>query len=116
LSPAELDELRRSLETIRVEIEELLDISREGAAPVALDTSIGRLTRVDALQQQSMAQANIRASEVRLRQVVAAQGRLERGAYGECLGCGEPIAIARLRVRPEATLCLECQDARERRA
>jgi DnaK suppressor protein len=110
-----LEELRHTLEAARAEIEALIAISREGTAPVALDTSIGRLTRVDALQQQSMAQANVRASETRLHLVVAALGRVERGSYGECLGCGEPIALARLRVRPEATLCIDCQDARERR-
>ena len=110
-----MEELRHTLEAARAEIEALIAISREGTAPVALDTSIGRLTRVDALQQQSMAQANVRASETRLHLVVAALGRVERGSYGECLGCGEPIALARLRVRPEATLCIDCQDARERR-
>ena len=114
LTGAERDELRDVLEASKAELQRVLDLSRESGAPVALDTSIGRLTRVDALQQQSMAQATIRASELRLSQVMAALGRMERQAYGDCLGCGEPIALARLRVRPEATLCLGCQDARER--
>lgn len=112
----ELGELRQHLEAARAEIQKLLDLSREGGAPVALDTSIGRLTRVDALQQQSMAQATLRASEMRLGQISAALERVTRGTYGDCLGCGEPIALARLRVRPEATLCVSCQEARERRS
>jgi len=114
--PDEVEELRQLLEASKVELERLLDLSRESGAPVALDTSIGRLTRVDALQQQGMAQATIRASELRLSQVIAALDRMERETYGDCLRCGEPIALARLRVRPEATLCLGCQDARERRS
>ena len=117
LSRPELEELRRALEAARAEIEALLAISRESAAPVAPDISIGRLTRVDARQQQSMARGNLQArASCACGRVVAALGRLERGCYGECLGCGEPIALALLRVRPEATLCLDCQDARERRS
>jgi len=114
-SPVELEELRQRLVATRADLEGLLGLSRESGAPVALDTSIGRLTRMDALQQQSMAQAALRAGELRLSQVVAAQDRLARGTYGDCLGCGETIALARLRVRPEATLCRGCQEARERR-
>ena len=116
LTAAEQEELRDFLEASKVELQRVLGLSRESGAPVALDSSIGRLTRVDALQQQSMAQAAIRASELRLGQVIAALDRMERKTYGDCLRCGEPIAVARLRVRPEATLCIRCQDARERRS
>jgi DnaK suppressor protein len=56
------------------------------------------------------------AHDLRLRQIVAALDRLQRGEYGDCLACSEPIALARLRARPEATLCVRCQSARERRS
>lgn len=116
LSAAEVDELRLALEAARREAEGLLELSREGEKPVAVDTSIGRLTRMDALQQQSMTQATRAASELRSRQVAAALGRIAAGTYGACLGCDKPIGVARLRVRPEATLCVRCQSAREGRS
>lgn len=115
LTQAELDMLRASLAEAKGEMERLLDLGREGEKPVAVDSSIGRLTRMDALQQQSMAQATGEKGAVRLRQIAAAIGRMDKGTYGDCLGCEEPIPLARLKVRPEATLCVVCQTARESR-
>lgn len=40
--------------------------------------------------------------------------RLERGDYGRCEGCGEPIPPERLEVRPAATTCVRCAAARPR--
>ncbi len=79
------------------------------ARPVDLDLSVGRLSRMDLLQAQQMALARKERLAQRITQLEAAQRRLERGEYGECLTCGEPIAIERLRARPEVTRCLACQ-------
>lgn len=116
LSDDERDELRLSLETSKRELEALLELASESEKPVAVDSSIGRLTRMDALQQQSMAQATSVKSVERIRQMVAALDRMAKGTYGNCLACKEPIPIARLRVRAEATLCVECQTDREKRS
>ncbi|MEU0146723.1 TraR/DksA C4-type zinc finger protein [Streptomyces sp. NPDC006288] len=49
---------------------------------------------------------------VHLDEVGRALERLERGAYGCCEGCGEPIPPGRLEVRPAATTCVRCAAAR----
>lgn len=48
-----------------------------------------------------------------LRQIDAALVRLERGLYGRCSACGEPIPLTRLRALPFATHCIPCQSRRE---
>ncbi len=93
----------------------LLDRSREGARPVSLDEPIGRLTRMDAIQQQSMSAANRRQLDLRLRQVVQALGLVQRGDYGLCRRCEGAIGYARLCARPESPYCLACQDAIDRK-
>jgi RNA polymerase-binding transcription factor DksA len=50
----------------------------------------------------------------RANKLTEALGRLRDGEYGICEECGEPIAAARLRVMPEATTCVRCQDRLER--
>lgn len=40
--------------------------------------------------------------------------RLERGDYGRCEGCGEPIPAERLEARPAASTCVRCAAARPR--
>jgi DnaK suppressor protein len=113
LTQEQQDELRRDLEALREELEHALGLAREGARPVSLDNPIGRVSRVDALQQQAMAQANRRSVELRLGQVRQALVAMDAGDYGLCRGCEEPIAYRRLKSRPETPFCVECQRGRE---
>ena len=39
--------------------------------------------------------------------------RIDDASYGDCLECGDPIAYARLQAQPFASLCIDCQSARE---
>jgi DnaK suppressor protein len=59
-----------------------------------------------------MAQAQRDADE--LAAVEAALHRLDAGRFGDCLECGDPISLARLRVQPAAARCARCQAASER--
>ena len=81
--------------------------------PVDLDEPIGRLTRMDSLQSQSLAQASRSGLEVKKRQILAALDLFARGEYGTCRRCEEPIGFRRLKVRPETPFCLPCQEALE---
>ncbi|MEA3464562.1 MAG: TraR/DksA C4-type zinc finger protein [Thermodesulfobacteriota bacterium] len=105
--------LHQDLLTLRRELQKLLAQSAEQSKPVDLDKPIGRLSRMDEMQQQSMAQASRHATQQRLVQIGAAIGRIDRDEYGLCVACEEDIGFGRLKVRPEAPLCLACQSARE---
>ena len=88
---------------------------RKESAPVELDQAkVGRLSRMDALQQQSMAQASARRSSVELQRIKTALSRLTSGQYGYCVHCEEDISIGRLRVDPAALTCIDCARAAER--
>jgi DnaK suppressor protein len=113
LDAAQLEDFRRRLETLRGELARVVEGSAVAVRPVSLDEPIGRLSRMDAMQQQEMARANRTAARARLSQVEAALARLDRGTYGACLDCDEDIAAARLAAQPEALLCIGCQRERE---
>jgi DnaK suppressor protein len=115
LDEDELDARRQSLVKLRGELTALVTGATEGARPVDLDEPIGRISRVDAMQQQKMLAANRQAAQQRRRQVEAALDRIEAGEYGECQGCGEDVEPRRLEAQPEAPLCLDCQSRREKR-
>ena len=85
----------------------------ESVQPIAPDVSLGRLTRMDAIQQQQMTKANRSTCEVKLRQVKASLELIGKDEYGFCRSCEEPIGYPRLKARPEAPYCLSCQGARE---
>lgn len=86
------------------------DAAAEGSRDtVTLDQqSVGRLSRMDALQGQAMAQAtHARRQQMRAR-IAAALARLDAGEFGWCESCGEPIAARRLELDPTVTRCVGC--------
>lgn len=115
LDQKQIDELRDLLERRRSELNALLENTGDAARPVTLDQqSVGRVSRIDAIQQQQMAVASQAQSAAGLRRVEQALKRIGDDEYGYCLECGEAIAFARLRVQPEAGLCLVCQAENEK--
>jgi DnaK suppressor protein len=110
LSAGEAQALRAQLVALVAELEESLRASAGAAAPVVLDqSSVGRLSRMDAMQQQSMAKATRQKTELRLTQCKVALSRFDRDEYGLCRKCEEPIGYPRLSAKPEAPFCLTCQ-------
>lgn len=103
------DKAKARLEAARAEIERFLSMGAEASAPVELDqVSVGRLSRMDAMQQQAMAQASTRARQRDLVRIELAERRLRDGEYGYCEECGEPIADKRLSIDPMAERCVAC--------
>ncbi len=91
------------------ELDALSKLSQEGRAVVTLDQqSVGRLSRMDAMQAQSMALATEERRELERTRIGAALRRVAAGDYGYCLNCDEEIAARRLEVDPAAPLCLDC--------
>jgi len=108
----QLDAFRQTLITLRDEIEQLNITSREAAGTVALDQSkVGRLSRMDALQAQQMAQETARRRQIQLQKIDGALRRMDAGEYGYCLICDEEIALARLGFDPASTRCVGCMDS-----
>jgi len=70
--------------------------------------SVGRLSRMDALQQQAMAQAQERRRSAEKARIEAALQRLEEGEWGRCASCGEEIAGKRLHHDPSVATCVVC--------
>ena len=115
LTEKQVAELEIRLSALQEELTALLESTLEGTRPVALDEPIGRLTRMDAMQQQSMSAANRRQADVRLRQVAQALALIRSGEYGLCRRCEDPIGYARLSARPESPYCIACQDEIDRK-
>ncbi|MCD6007479.1 TraR/DksA family transcriptional regulator [Halomonas sp. IOP_31] len=91
-------------------LEESAD-STDSRATVMLDqTSVGRLSRMDAMQAQAMAKAEEQRRQVTLRKIQSALARLESGEFGECIDCGEWISLARLQWDPTVLKCIDCAD------
>ncbi len=106
----DLKQARDRLNALKAETALLSEKSQLARKAVQLDQqSVGRLSRMDAMQQQAMAQAQERARSAILVRIDQAFRLIEQNEYGYCLGCGDEIAIKRLEIDPTATHCVSCK-------
>jgi DnaK suppressor protein len=116
-----MDGIRKRLEQdLRVAVGRLRQVG--GAS--ALDDLLGAsgvhwafADEVDEIQANERREIGFATRELlveRVNRIAAALERLDQGEYGTCVECSEPIAPARLRVMPEVTTCVRCQDRLER--
>ena len=93
----------------REELKALSESARDSRKPVELDQSkVGRLSRMDAMQDQAMAQESERRRVGELQRIEAALQRLKGGDFGYCVSCDEAIAPARLDLDPAVATCINC--------
>lgn len=99
---AKLTERKREL----LSLDQISENSRQ--APELDQTSVGRVSRIDAIQAQQMALANKRNRQRELAQIEAALTRLDDGDFGYCVTCDEPINPKRLGLNPAVPTCMSC--------
>jgi DnaK suppressor protein len=101
--------LRAELERILARLEQSMKVTQETLRPAPLDqTSVGRLSRMDTLQNQGLTRNLQEREQRKLGAVVSALARLDRGEYGRCTDCGAAIGFERLMVFPETPTCQSC--------
>jgi DnaK suppressor protein len=102
-------DFKKLLQSRKDELEKSLVSIQDSSKPVDLNDPIGRLSRMDAIQQQQMSLNAKKQIELNLQLVDTAIKRLEQGNFGYCLKCDEEINIKRLLAKPEASFCTKCQ-------
>ena len=105
----DLKAVKAALEAERAEILTASEAHAQDRKPVALDQqAVGRLSRMDALQVQAMAQAQEVRRQGRLSAIDLAFKRAADGEYGECVQCGDDIPAKRLEIDPVTARCIDC--------
>jgi len=106
----------RRIAGFRTRLQAMLDEVATGAALGEEDTrtvdldqqSVGRLSRMDALQRQAMAKAQQARRAGLERRIRAALARIDEGEFGYCAECGDDIAARRLDLDPTVATCINC--------
>ena len=105
----DIDAMKARLLEMKAELARLAHEHEHDSDIVELDqTTQGRLSRMDALQGQAMAQEVARRRDVEIRRIDAALQRIGDGEYGYCVACGEEIARKRLELDPATPNCIDC--------
>ena len=106
---------QKRLLTRQKELSRLMEAHADEQEPVELSQGvIGRLSRMDAMQIQAMAEETARRRDLELSRIEAALKRIEDDEYGRCVSCGNVIAPRRLANDPAAPACIDCAGRAER--
>ena len=105
----QLTQMRHRLQTDLAALDTEDTLGHDARKTVTLDQqSVGRLSRMDALQQQAMAKATQARRSQQRQRILAALARLEEGEFGYCTDCGEHIPAKRLDLDPTVRICVSC--------
>ena len=102
------NQYEKKLLILRSEVEEYLRKSADSAAAVEPDKGLGRLSRMEAMQDQQMVLELRRRKKRQLFDVLNALKRIEQSNFGVCIFCGKEISLERLDAFPEVQTCVFC--------
>ncbi len=81
---------------------------KEETKPISPDDAIGRVSRMDAINNKSVVEAALRTQENKLRGLLHVQSTLAEDDFGLCNKCKKPIPIQRILLVPHHKFCVHC--------
>jgi len=109
MNDTQIEHFSNMLNNMRQQLSAQDDVAQDSRKIVVLDQqSVGRLSRMDALQQQAMANATQARRGQQSKRIDAAFTRMKDGEFGYCTDCGEDIPIKRLELDPTVATCVTC--------
>jgi len=106
----ERQELKRNIEDAIAAQKVLIASLAETSKPVAPDNAIGRLSRMEALNDRAVSEASLNAARHKLSRLETALGKVDQPDFGLCVSCDNPIPPGRILLMPEATRCVPCSE------
>ena len=109
MTKSELLELKTLLEKELEQIKSDINAFKEVSKPVEPDVSLGRLTRMEAIQSKSINESSLKKAEARQKNIESALRRINKDPdFGICEECDEKIPFKRMLIMPETRLCVKC--------
>ena len=99
-----VDVLIREKTKLEAKIADLKELTQ----PISPDCAIGRVSRMDAINNKSVNEAALRSAEIKLRNIEISLEKSEDPEFGKCRQCGFDIPVGRLIVMPGSTRCVSC--------
>ena len=88
--------------------EKLIAEYKELTKPIAPDVAIGRVSRMDAINNRSVTEASLRQAEDKLKNLKHVLSQIDSNDFGKCIRCKQEIPLGRILSRPESVHCVNC--------
>ena len=108
MDAAEKGKLKKKIEDLIIKLEEEVSKLEEATKPIGPENAIGRVSRMDAINNKSVTEASLRSSKRKLSSLRVALTKIDGPDFGICARCKRPISQGRLMFMPESTRCIHC--------
>jgi len=108
MNTEEKDILRQKLVKARERYTRRISQLTEDTAPVAPDCSIGRVSRMDAINNKGVSEAALANARDKIRDIEESLARIDTSDFGKCKSCNAQIPLKRLMAMPESLYCMKC--------
>ena len=98
------EKLRSEIQKTLSEITELKEFTK----PIAPENAIGRLSRMDAINNKSIYDAALLKAREKLHKLQVAEKNVENPDFGICVKCRKPIPLGRILLMPHSNRCVNC--------
>ena len=110
MTKAEKENLKEKIiEAIQQTEQKILKLE-EDTQPISPENAIGRISRMDAINNKSVSEAALRSAKKKLSNLKISLSKLDRTDFGQCSRCGQNIQTARLMYMPQSSRCVHCAD------
>lgn len=108
MTPEEKKKIVEILLKEKVKLEKKIVDLKELTQPISPDCAIGRVSRMDAINNKSVNEAALRSAQTKLRNIEISLEKSEDTEFGKCRQCGYDIPVGRMIVMPGSTRCVGC--------
>ncbi len=108
MKPEEKLQIKERLYSEIASANEQIGELEELTQPIAPDCAIGRISRMEMINNKSVNELLLTKTRIKLKQLESALSSIENEDYGTCRTCKKPIPLGRLMMLPEAQKCVDC--------
>lgn len=108
LKSSDIQLIKNKIASQLKKIEEDLVEYTELTKPISPENAIGRISRMDAINNKSVNEAALRNTKNKQQKLQRALKEVESSSFGLCRQCGNAIEMEKLLVMPESIRCVAC--------
>lgn len=108
MNKTQIEKIKRKLQSEINSTQEKINEYTELCKPIAPENSIGRVSRMDAINNKSIVEAALREAKNKMQDLKSMIKKIENTDFGYCIKCKNTIVFERLIIRPESTFCVNC--------
>ncbi len=108
MNTKDLKDIKQKIEDEIVATEDAINNYRELTKPIAPENAIGRISRMDAINNKSVIEAALRQADLKFKNLNIALSNINDPDFGLCGRCHNQIPIGRILLMPHSRFCVSC--------